>query len=961
MIPHRSDEVSKGAASRRLALAFMLGLLAVLIVAVTANAYVTKKTRTTLADFDSGTFLLTGLLTIPPDVESVQLMPIGLTGDWYPTTSLPRPLYDMGTTSSRNFIYIVGGVDNNSDKRAEVYSAYITITGGIAAWVQQPSLPAPRTGAAVVIYPLAGTNTSVIYAVGGAGANGYSTSTVYRAIANDLTGQVGSWTLDGQPLLDELHYAGAVQQGGYLYVVGGLHYTNPPFEYYASDQVYYAAINPTTGALGPFQTGPALPQPVYRNMAVSYDGTTDILYSIGGYDNVTSTYQVFFSTMSNGTPSAWTASAGDLPIHLYGHGGLQLSNQIYVTGGIANSVVPGQGISDTIKAALVDPNNPNFMLYDWCKGVLPPQCTIGAWQTGGLLPEVRAFHGTAAGHGYFYVIGGMDAELDESAAVYYGEINGAGALYAPEGQYRSYEINTDQPATIRRLTWGTTIGYPISMTLSMQYRYRSDTGDWSDWSAPVQSISGTNTIDISPPPANMHYFQYEADLTTVVSTASPLLDWVTVYYDVPDPEVGVWKDTGPVGAVRPGSYLSYTIYYTNFGGWVAESVVLTETLPDNTTYSPNCPTAWQQVGSSNLYTHQVGDVERGEGGIAHFCVDVVGQDELPLDVTTITNTVQINYPPMTDEFNQTITDPFLDNNTDQFTTTLLLYKLDLTKTAVPPAGAIVDPGDLITYTIQYTNSGRVEASHAIITDTFDPVNNCTVISITPPPTAPPSASGEYVWDLGALAPAQYGQIQMVVQVHESAPSNWPITNHAIIASPEGDPDLTDILTHTTSIRPGVDLTVLDVSWWRDPPPPSSKVEFWVTIANQGDQNAPDYFGVEIYIKQGENALPPEGPWDHDQGYCLNGCYTLRPNYVHLVAYLNQGDATTVHYSGPDLTFTDRTTYTVCAQIDMAFDAPEFDPWWGRYPEKDETNNIWCDTVVANGMWYVYLPVMNWKY
>jgi hypothetical protein len=62
-----------------------------------------------------------------------------------------------------------------------------------------------------------------------------------------------------------------------------------------------------------------------------------------------------------------------------------------------------------------------------------------------------------------------------------------------------------------------------------------------------------------------------------------------------------------------------------------------------------------------------------------------------------------------------------------------------------------------------------------------------------------------------------------------------------------------------------------------------------------------------------------------------------------------------------LTFTDRTTYTVCAQVDMAFDAPEFDLWWGRYPEMDETNNIWCETVVANGMWQAYLPIINKGY
>jgi len=66
MIPHRTNEGAKEAAPRRLALAFLLSLLAVLIVAVTANAYVTKKTETTLAEFDSGTFYLTGLLTMPP-------------------------------------------------------------------------------------------------------------------------------------------------------------------------------------------------------------------------------------------------------------------------------------------------------------------------------------------------------------------------------------------------------------------------------------------------------------------------------------------------------------------------------------------------------------------------------------------------------------------------------------------------------------------------------------------------------------------------------------------------------------------------------------------------------------------------------------------------------------------------------------------------------------------------------
>ena len=670
MSSNRSNEDSKEAAPRRLALAFLLGLLVVLIVAVTANAYVDKKIRTSLVEFDGGTFLLTGLLTIPPDIESVQLMPIGLTGDWVETAALPRPLYDMGTLSTRNYIYIFGGTDAEWNNRAEVYSAHISTIPGISAWVPQPSLPAARTGTAAAIYPLGSTKTSVLYAIGGADSSDQATTTVFRAVSNDLTGEVGNWTTDSQALPAGLYYASAVQQGGYLYVIGGL-------GDWASNQVYYAAIDPTTGALGPFQTGPILPHPfgVYRSSVVSYEGGatgSDILYIIGGYDDSTATGEVYFSTLENGVPGPWQQSRGHLPKSLYGHSGVQLTNQIFLTGGVADSTDPWTGISDTVKAAVIDPAEPLWMLYDWCHGVEPPLCTIGAWQTGGLLPDVQTFHGTAGGHGYFYVLGGMvGPSLNPSAAVYYGSINGEGALYAPEGQYTSYEIDTDQPAKIRRLAWGVTIGYPDDMGLSMQYRYRPAIGDWSSWSSPVQSISGTNLIDLIPPPVDMQYFQYRADFTTVVSTASPLLDWVEVYYEVPDPEVGVRKDTGSVTQVRPGEGLSYTIYYTNYGNWVAESVVLTETLPDNTTYKTSCPTTWQHVGSSNLYTHQVGDLDRGGHGIAHFCVKVVGRDEMPPGVTTITNTVQINYPPMTDEFNQTITDPILDNNIYQFSTFLL--------------------------------------------------------------------------------------------------------------------------------------------------------------------------------------------------------------------------------------------------------------------------------------------------
>ena len=78
----RSRGKEKGSLARQLVLALVLGLLGVLLVIMTANAYVAVKIHDTLEDFDRGTFNYTGLLDLPPHIESVQLLPIGLTGEW---------------------------------------------------------------------------------------------------------------------------------------------------------------------------------------------------------------------------------------------------------------------------------------------------------------------------------------------------------------------------------------------------------------------------------------------------------------------------------------------------------------------------------------------------------------------------------------------------------------------------------------------------------------------------------------------------------------------------------------------------------------------------------------------------------------------------------------------------------------------------------------------------------------
>jgi len=108
--------------------------------------------------------------------------------------------------------------------------------------------------------------------------------------------------------------------------------------------------------------------------------------------------------------------------------------------------------------------------------------------------------------------------------------------------------------------------------------------------------------------------------------SSPLLDWIDVYYEVDDPELAVVKDTGSVVSVTNESEIEYTIYYTNNGQWVAENVVLTETLPENTAYVGG--PEWQQVDSSNIYIRQVGNIGHGASGNTTFRVRVADEVEL---------------------------------------------------------------------------------------------------------------------------------------------------------------------------------------------------------------------------------------------------------------------------------------------------------------------------------------------
>jgi len=78
-----------------------------------------------------------------------------------------------------------------------------------------------------------------------------------------------------------------------------------------------------------------------------------------------------------------------------------------------------------------------------------------------------------------------------------------------------------------------------------------------------------------------------ADVTTVTGTSvfdPTKTDTATDTINVTSPNVAVVKSVGPVGPQPPGTILTYTIVVTNNGSAAANTVVLTDPIPANTTY-----------------------------------------------------------------------------------------------------------------------------------------------------------------------------------------------------------------------------------------------------------------------------------------------------------------------------------------------------------------------------------------
>jgi uncharacterized repeat protein (TIGR01451 family) len=238
-----------------------------------------------------------------------------------------------------------------------------------------------------------------------------------------------------------------------------------------------------------------------------------------------------------------------------------------------------------------------------------------------------------------------------------------------------------------------------------------------------------------------------------------------------------------LATASPGQRLTYTLTYRNTGNADASDVVLSDTLPARTTF---VSASGGGTFAGGVVTWSLGTVAAGTSGSVLLTVQL--DAVFPHGVTPVENSAVVS---------SATTAPVGSNPAT--TTVSAAPSLSLTKSVNLTTAS---PGELLTYTLAYANTGNADASQVVLSDALPA--RTTFVSASGGGTF---AQGGVTWSLGTLAPGASGVVTLTVRLDAVFPAGeTTVANTAVLESGETGPVPSNPVSTGVTASPTLGIT-----------------------------------------------------------------------------------------------------------------------------------------------------------
>ncbi|MEO8502468.1 MAG: hypothetical protein ABI609_01085 [Acidobacteriota bacterium] len=351
----------------------------------------------------------------------------------------------------------------------------------------------------------------------------------------------------------------------------------------------------------------------------------------------------------------------------------------------------------------------------------------------------------------------------------------------------------------------------------------------------VATASGSRTFAVvvaSPIPAGVTQIGNSACArpTPPGEDTNPANDCGSASTPTAAPNMTLTKTASP-SPIAAGQTLTYTLAYANSGTAAATGVVLSETVPANTTFTTTGSSAgWSCANGApagTACTLSVGTVAAAGSGSKTFAVVVASP--IPAGVTSIGNSACAHPTPPASDSNPA-------NDCSTITTTTASPNLALTKTASPSP---ITAGGTLTYTLAYANTGTGAAPSLTLNETV-PAN--TSFTTTGSSAGWSCANGSpagtaCVLSVGSVAAGGSGSKTFAVVVASPLPAGVTSVGNTACAAAPGDSDASNDCSSVTTPASGHPDMVLTKTATPSPVAPGQALVYTLNYQNNGNASA----------------------------------------------------------------------------------------------------------------------------